>query len=115
MTTDRIAPPAGVAHRDPGPTPPHTEPAPGVPTTSLPEALRTAANLRRARAEALRDWSRDVRPVLAGSLRRRASELELVAAALELRADGMDGKGVAQVPATVIDAVDPVSPEEEQR
>jgi hypothetical protein len=44
------------------------------------------------RASALRDWSGQVHPPLACSLRRRAAELELGAVALELRADGLEGR-----------------------
>lgn len=60
------------------------------PTSSIPEQLRATARRRQARARELRAWSREVKPALGHSLRRRAAELELGAVALEMRAEGLE-------------------------
>lgn len=54
--------------------------------------------LLRARAALLRDVAADVEPILARSIRRRASELELEAWVLELRATRLPDGGVPAVP-----------------
>jgi hypothetical protein len=57
---------------------------------TIPAQLRATARRRQARAEQLRAWSHEAKPVLGGSLRRRAAELELTATALVMRAEGLE-------------------------
>ena len=69
----------------------------GTPASTISEQLRATARRRQARAQELRDWSQEVKPVLGHSLRRRAAELELGAVALEMRAEGLESQDEAAV------------------
>jgi hypothetical protein len=81
------------------PGPQTTAPAP----TAAPDRageFRATARRCQERAMRLRAWSHDARPVLDSSLRRRAAELELSAAALLLRAEGIEAAAAAVAPTT---------------